>query len=104
VVPGPPPATHGALSSTPSQHELESAVLELLAARGTSRTACPSEVARSVGGDTDERWRPLMEPVREAVRSLAAQGRVEVLQRGRRIDPSTARGPIRIRATGDGRG
>jgi hypothetical protein len=57
-------------------------------------TLCPSEVARRVGG---EDWRKLMEPTRQAARRLVAKGRLEILQGGRRVDPSHAKGPIRLR-------
>jgi hypothetical protein len=42
-------------------------------------------------------WRPLMERARSAARRLVVIGEVEVLQGGRVVDPSTAKGPIRIR-------
>jgi hypothetical protein len=74
---------------------LESAILDLLASR--SGTICPSDAARAVGGPDEADWRPLMEPARRAARRLVAAGEVEVTQRGRAVDPSTARGPIRIR-------
>lgn len=38
-----------------------------------------------------------MEPVRRAARRLVAAGAVEICQGGRVVDPSHARGPIRIR-------
>jgi len=38
-----------------------------------------------------------MEPARLAARRLVDRGEVEVVQRGRVVDPVTARGPIRIR-------
>jgi hypothetical protein len=38
-----------------------------------------------------------MEPSRRAARRLVAQGLVEITQKGRVVDPSTAKGPIRIR-------
>ena len=40
-----------------------------------------------------------MEPVRSAARRLVARGQLEILQQGRVVDPSTARGPIRLRLT-----
>jgi hypothetical protein len=49
----------------------------------------------------DDAWRVLMEPARMAARRLAAAGRVEITQRGRVVDPSTARGPIRVRLVRD---
>jgi len=55
-----------------------------------------------VAGDDEAEWRPLMEPVREAARRLAARGRIEVVQGGRPVDPATAHGPIRLRAGDDG--
>jgi len=73
---------------------LEQAVLTLLDARSAGATICPSEAARAVGGDE---WRALMEPARSAARRLVASGVVEITQGGRVVDPSTARGPIRIR-------
>ena len=78
----------------PTDAALEQSVLELLAARAGGATICPSEAARAVGGDA---WRELMEPARAAARRLVAQGVVEVTQGGRVVDPSTARGPIRVR-------
>lgn len=78
---------------TEADRELETVILTMLEARPRSATLCPSEVARQVADD----WRPLMEPVRRAARRLVAAGRVEVCQGGRVVDPSHARGPIRIR-------
>jgi len=72
---------------------LADAIMELLAERATGATICPSEAARRVGG---EDWRALMEPARAAARRLEADGAVVITQRGRRVDPSRATGPIRI--------
>ncbi len=79
---------------SPTDQALERSVLELLAQRAGGATICPSEAARAVGG---EDWRPLMEPARAAARRLVAGGEVEVVQGGHVVDPSTAKGPIRIR-------
>ena len=68
--------------------------MELLDARARDASICPSEAARFVGG---ENWQDLMEPARRAARRLVAQGTVEITQKGRVVDPSTAKGPIRIR-------
>ena len=73
---------------------LAATIRELLDARAASATICPSEAARAVGG---ENWRALMEPARRAARRLVAAGEVEITQGGRVVDPSAARGPIRIR-------
>lgn len=73
---------------------LERVMLDLLDARAGGATICPSEAARAVGGDT---WRDLMEPARAAARRLVARGEAEITQGGRVVDPSTARGPLRVR-------
>jgi hypothetical protein len=78
----------------PVDHRLEAAILTLLAGRAHDATICPSEAARAVDADD---WRALLEPARRAARRLVAQGRLEILQQGRVVDPSTARGPIRLR-------
>lgn len=75
--------------------ELERVLLSLLAARAGGATVCPSEAARAVG--TEDTWRELMEPARRAARRLVAAGEVEITQGGTVVDPSTAKGPIRIR-------
>jgi hypothetical protein len=81
--------------------ELEASIRSLLDARADSATICPSEAARAVaaarGMPGDEPWRELMEPARRAARRLVAAGYVEITQGGRVVDPSTAKGPIRVR-------
>lgn len=74
---------------------LEASIRDLLAARGRTATICPSDAARAVG--TDDTWRDLMEPARRAARRLVAAGEVVITQGGRVVDPSTAKGAIRIR-------
>ncbi len=87
----------------PIDNTLESAIIELLDARARDATICPSEAARTVArqeGIEGDGWRDLMEPARSAARRLVAAGEVEITQRGRVVDPSAAKGPIRIRRRG----
>jgi hypothetical protein len=79
-----------------TDRDLERSILELLDQRANGASICPSEAARAVGGDD---WRTLMEPARRAARRLVAVGKVEITQGGAVVDPSTAKGPIRIRRT-----
>ena len=81
---------------SPTDEALERAVLDLLDARAAGATICPSEAARAVDA---EGWRALMEPARAAARRLVARGEVEITQRGAVVDPSTAKGPLRVRRT-----
>lgn len=69
-------------------------VLEALARRrGTGRSFCPSEAARALA---PEDWRGLMPEVRRVAADLQRAGRLQATQKGRPVDPDTARGPIRL--------
>lgn len=81
----------------PVDEALEAAILDLLRSRAGGASLCPSEAARLVGGPDEAAWRDLMEPARAAARRLVARGLVEITQKGVPVDPSTARGPIRVR-------
>jgi hypothetical protein len=73
--------------------ELEQAIGRLLDARAPA-SICPSDAARAVDADD---WRRLMPAARAVAGRLAADGAVEVTQRGQVVDVGTARGPVRIR-------
>jgi hypothetical protein len=81
---------------------LEDAILSLLAERNATgdkaKTICPSEAAKAIGGtETRRDWEGLMEPARAAARRLVAQSKIVITQHGAIVDPSTAKGPIRLR-------
>lgn len=78
----------------PVDEALEQMIMELLAQRASNATICPSEAARAVAPDE---WRPLMEPARAAARRLVVRNEVDIVQGGRVVDASTAKGPIRVR-------
>lgn len=79
-----------------TEQRLREAILDLARERGPSKSICPSDAARAVGGDD---WRDLMDDARDAARTLAKAGDVEITQGGDVVDPATNwRGPIRIRA------
>jgi hypothetical protein len=74
--------------------DLEKAIITLLAARARGASICPSEAARHV---RPENWSDLMEPARCAARRLHNAGTIMITQGGKRVDPSRAKGPIRLR-------
>lgn len=80
----------------PDDEALERAIVDLLSKRAVGASICPSEAARAVAG-AEGRWRDLMEPARRAARRLVGRGEVIITKGGRPVDPSTAKGPIRIR-------
>ena len=101
--------------ATASGAELEQAILallsELTADGDKSKTICPSEAAKLVagyagGGYESARdkqrshrrdWEALVEPARAAARRLVAEKKIVITQHNEVIDPSTAKGPIRLR-------
>jgi hypothetical protein len=80
----------------PDEHELESAILALLAERAPGKTICPSEAARAVAGDKPEQWGPLMQPARQLAVRLMKQGRLVITRKGRPVDPDDFRGVYRL--------
>ena len=68
-------------------------ILALLRARGPDKTICPSELL----SDEDKQNPALMEEVRASARTLASQHLIEFTQRGKIVEPDTAKGPIRLR-------
>ena len=74
---------------------MASTIRSLLEHRGPDRSICPSDVARTLGG---EQWRDLMEPAREVARELAVEGEVRITQGDTELDPAGHwKGPVRIR-------
>jgi hypothetical protein len=66
----------------------------LLDARRADATICPSDAARALRPEGD--WRALMDDVRRVAGDETEEGRLEVRQKGQRVDLGTARGPIRL--------
>ena len=75
---------------------IENAITDLLNSRKSGSSICPSEAARLVD---PKGWRDQMERARMAARRLVDAGKAEITQQGHVIDPSTAKGPIRVRLT-----
>ncbi|WP_110708268.1 DUF3253 domain-containing protein [Salinicola sp. CR57] len=86
------------MASSPHPATLRRAILAMAESRGSTKTFCPSEVARQL----DDDWRPLMAPVRASSRELAREGRLAVLQRGRALSPEEPwHGAIRLQLPAD---
>ena len=68
-------------------------ILQLLATRERGKTICPSEVLPP----EYKKNKIKMERVRSAARILVHEGKIEITQKGRAVDPDSFRGPIRLR-------
>lgn len=71
----------------------EAATIRALLRHRAGKTICPSDVARTLGG---EDWRDLMPQIRGVAGEMAGVGEITVTQKGETVDPCTARGPIRL--------
>mgnify|MGYP002784699448 CR=1 FL=1 len=79
---------------TATDHALEEAIIALLQGRAAGASICPSEAARVV---FPADWSQHMEEARQAARRLVAREVIQITQQGHVVDPSTAKGPIRLR-------
>ncbi len=75
------------------QKGFETEILDLLQKRGRDKTICPSEVLPL----DQKKDKLIMEQVRISARKLVAQGLIVIQQNGQNVDPSTAKGPIRLK-------
>lgn len=70
-------------------------LLGALVRQGGRQGVDPDDAARCVDPAA---WKQLHEPARRAARRLVAAGVAEMVQKGRVVDPSTAKGPVRVRS------
>jgi len=85
--------------NTPSNADLTAEILRRADAAAPGKSICPSEVARAFASPGDEAiWRPLMPRVRKAALALQAEGRLEILRKGKPVPAEAVRGVIRLRA------
>ncbi len=78
---------------TDDQTRIAAEILRLTELRGPAASISPSDVARSLADD----WRKLLGPIRREATRLARDGRIDILRKGRAIQPVDMRGVIRLR-------
>jgi hypothetical protein len=61
--------------------------------RGVAKSICPSDVARAL----DPSWQRLLPAVRRAAIGLAQAGHIDILRKGKPVDPGEVKGVIRLR-------
>lgn len=74
-----------------TDHRIEEQIRRLLQVAATVSDREVAAALPALGMSAD------LEPVRRAARRLEVEGEVELVQRGRVVDPSTATGPVTIR-------
>ncbi len=80
---------HAALPTS----EIEATILALTTQRGSSKSICPSEVARALRPE----WQSLLTEVRRVACRLAAAGQIDTLRKGHVVEPEGVKGVIRLR-------
>ena len=79
-----------------------SMILALTQVSGRAGSISPTDAARAVAtvlvpeGGPDA-WHAHLAPVRRAARLLARSGHIEILRKGKPVDPAGAKGVIRLR-------
>lgn len=73
--------------------ERAAATMRALTRKRSASSICPSDVARTIGGDS---WRTRMAAVRAVAGELAERGEVVVTQKREPVKIDEARGPVRI--------
>lgn len=66
---------------------------------GPDASLSPSDVAKALAAPPpSEAWRGQLSAVRRAAVRLAEAGEIEILRKGKPVDPATAKGVLRLRA------
>ncbi|MEV4736901.1 MULTISPECIES: DUF3253 domain-containing protein [unclassified Microbacterium] len=81
-------------SAGPAFDDRIAATIRALTRKRTESSICPSDVARTIGGDS---WRARLDDVRRVTGELADRGDVVVTQKGEPVRLAEVKGPVRIR-------
>ncbi len=90
------------MTDIPTQQALRDEIMRMVHERGTGKTVCPSEVARSLGGSDEKVWRLLMQPIKRAATTLSDEGLVVIKRKGRPVAPADLKGIYRLSLPGEG--
>jgi len=72
---------------------VDTAILSLVEARGVGKSICPTEAARILDPGN---WRSRLNAVKQGAIRLAHAGKVDILRKGKPVDPANFKGVYRI--------
>lgn len=84
------------------------AIFDTLDALGSGKSASPMDVARAYAaarakpGDPPDAWRRYLNAVKQQMVHLARSGRIEIVRKGKPVDPNDFKGVVRLRLPPDG--
>jgi Protein of unknown function (DUF3253) len=85
------------INTVSEQTLIEAEILRLTEASGPDKSICPTEVAHAVMPGEGDAWRQKLSAVRRAAVRLAQEGRIDILRKGKPVDPLGVKGVIRLR-------
>lgn len=78
--------------------DIEAEIRRQTTASGAEASISPTDVARALSPPPpSELWRTKLSAVRRAAIRLALAGEIDILRKGKPVEPSAARGVIRLR-------
>ena len=79
--------------ATIQDSEIREELLRQVTARGRDKSICPSEVARALAPE----WQSLLGRIRTVAVALSVERRIDILRKGKPVEPEAVRGVIRLR-------
>ena len=93
LTPMPPRQANTNQANLVQSGRIEAEILRRTEALDADKSICPSEVARAL----DPEWQKLSSAVRRAAIRLAEAGTIDILRKGKRVEPAGVKGVIRLR-------
>lgn len=87
-------------AAKPDDAAIAAAIVAATSAAGPGKSVSPEDAARALATE----WHPLLGPVRRVAAALAREGRIDILRKGKPIDPGEVKGVIRLRIRAGGSG
>ena len=93
----------GTTATEPADDPVATIILGALAALDSGGSISVMDAARAVAedrrrpSDGPELWRRYMTAVRQQATHLARQGRIEIIRKGKPVDPNNFKGVVRLR-------
>lgn len=75
---------------------LRAVIFDLLNRREPGKSISPSDAARVLAGSDEKQWSRLMKPLRAVSVELARAGEIQILRKGKPVDPDNFRGVYRL--------
>ncbi|MEE9314063.1 MAG: DUF3253 domain-containing protein [Rhizobiaceae bacterium] len=79
-----------------SPQSIHETILKLLQQRDDNKSLAPDEVARALAGTNEKEWRLFMKPIRHEAVTMANEGEINILRKGKIVSPIDFKGIYRL--------